>query len=144
MYRIKKITLDDVKACKFKPEPHTVSLKDNGEWYAVEKDKEIISVLCVSDKHGGKYLSENYTKPEFRGKGVFTMLLNFIVNTLYKNDLIIAHCLKASVNCYKRVGFTHYNTREFKYGTQYYMRREAFENGKEDGKTANSNRSRTV
>lgn len=115
----------------WKPEPHTVALKDDGEWWGcISEDGRLLSVVCVSEKHGGKYFSETYTPPEYRHKGLCTTLLVFLAKTQYKNDLLIAHCLNASVNCYKAAGFKHYKTREFKYGTQYFMKRTVMNYGK--------------
>lgn len=118
---IEKISLEEVQSYNFILDPHTVSLKDNGEWWGFKIDGRVISVLCVSDKHGGKYFSENYTDPEYRGQGYFTKLLDYVSNQVYKDYKCIAHCLKSSKNCYERCGYTHYKTREFKYGTQYFM-----------------------
>lgn len=125
LYTIARINLSDVKACHFKPEAHTVSLKDDGEWWAMLDEGKIVSVLCVSDKHGGKYFSENYTEPDYRGKGLFTTLLDVVANKVYNDCYKVAHCLIASKGCYKRCGFELFNTRYFKHGTQYYMRKEA-------------------
>lgn len=123
--RVKKISKEVVRDQGWKPEPHTVSLKDDGEWWGcVDDEGRLLSVVCVSDKHGGKYFSETYTPPGFRNRGFCSVLLGFLAKTEYKNELLIAHCLKASFNCYKSAGFNLFNIRKFKHGDQYFMKRE--------------------
>ena len=131
--RISRIRKEDVIAQNWKPEPHTVSLKDEGEWWGcISEDNRLLSVVCVSDKHGGKYFSETFTPVEYRGKGLCSTLLGYLAKQIYKDDLLIAHCLKASVNCYKFAGFKLEKVRHFKYGDQYFMKKEV-----SDGKTKN-------
>lgn len=129
---ISRILKSDVLAQKWKPESHTVSLKDDGEWWGVFDSGLLLSVVCISEKHGGKYFSETFTPVQYRGRGLCSALLKYLAEQVYKNDLLIAHCLKASVNCYKFAGFHLEKVREFKYGNQYFMKREA-----RNGKTEN-------
>lgn len=131
--RICRILKEDVQAQGWKPEPHTVSLKDDGDWWGcVDSEGKILSVVCVSEKHGGKYFSETFTPIQYRHSGLCSALLKYLAEQVYKDDLLIAHCLRASVNCYKFAGFRLEKVREFKYGNQYFMKREA-----NDGKTEN-------
>lgn len=125
MIMIKKLTQEDVEACSFKPEPHTVSLRENGEWWGLVKDEKILSVCCVSNRHGGKYFSQTFTPMEERRKGYCSRLLYFLANHIYYQHKCIAHCLKKSVNCYMRAGFRFVKLRKFKYGDQYYMEKDA-------------------
>ena len=127
--KAKRITHDLVRSQKWKPEPHTVALADDGEWWGLFDGDNLVSVLCVSDKHGGKYFSENYTAPEYRNKGYFCMLLNYVANVVYAGHKCIAHCLMASYNCYMLVGFKYQKTRYFKHVTQLYMIKEAEDHG---------------
>lgn len=129
--KIKIIGIEDVEKCKFKPEPHTVALKDKGCWWALLLNGEIVSVVCVSDKHGGKYYSEVFTPVEHRNRGYSTKLIRFLANKIYKNYYQIAHCLKASVNVFDRAGFRLKTIRRFKHGNQFFMEKL------KDGETEN-------
>lgn len=123
--KIKAVKKEYVQSMKWKPEPHTVALKDDGEWWGIFDDSEnLMGVVCVSNKHNGKYFSETYTAPEYRNKGYCSMLISYLAKNIYPNDLLIAHCLKSSKHCFQLAGFKQYNFREFKHGNQYFMKRE--------------------
>lgn len=122
--KIRTASQEEIKNCRFKPEPHTVALKDDGCWWALCKDGEIVSVLCVMDKNGGKCYTNVFTPKEHRGKGYSTVLVRFLSNKIYQREYQIAHCLKASVNVFERAGFRLKKVRRFKYGDQYYMEKE--------------------
>ena len=122
--KVQRIDRCLVEKQKWKPEQHTVSLKDDGEWWGCISGEILKSVVCVSDKHGGKYFSEVYTPPEYRRKGYCTLLLKCLANEVYGEQLLIAHCLKSSVGCFWSAGFRIYKKRYFKHGDQYYMKRK--------------------
>ena len=123
--KIKHIDFSEIEKQNFKPEPHTVALIDEGDWWAVvDENENILSVTCVCDRHGGKYFCQTFTPKEYRKNGYCTKLLNYLSKKVYKNDKLIAHCLKASVHCYFDAGFELTKIRPFKHGTQYYMIRE--------------------
>lgn len=117
---IKIVSKKEVQECGFKPEPHTVQFTDDGNWYAYLYGDRIVSVLCVSDKHGGKYISSCYTLPEYRKRGLQSMLITQVCED-YPNQKIIAHCLASSMKVFAGCGFEHYKTIEYKHGTQYFM-----------------------
>ena len=119
--KIKAITQEQVIACNFKPEPHTVSLKDDGCWWALMDGDEILSVVCVSNKNGGKCYSQVYTPPNHRGNGYSTKLIRTLSEKIYAKEYQIAHCLKASVNIFYNAGFALKTIRYFKHGNQYFM-----------------------
>ena len=126
---IKSVSLNEIKSCNFRPEPHTVSFDaDVQEWFAYVLGDKIVSVLGVSDRHGGKYISSCYTLPEYRKRGLLSMLILEVADR-YKGQKIIAHCLKSSRDIFAKCGFTHYRTVEYKHGTQYFMKKEATANG---------------
>lgn len=121
----KVTTLEEVRKCGFKPEPHTVSFKDDGEWHVLTMGDDIVCTVCITDKHGGKYFSEVYTVPEYRGRGLCTFLITFVADVLYPNHRCIAHCLESSVHCFERAGFKEVGYRKFKHGDQHVMQKEA-------------------
>lgn len=120
---IKQISLEYVQSLNFKPEPHTVVFSDEGQWYGYFSGDDCVAVLCVRDKKNCKYVSQCYTHPHFRGKHIMYHLVEY-VTILYSNYTITAHCLEASRNIFLRNGFTQGSIRPFKYGTQYFMRKE--------------------
>ena len=121
---IERVSVDEVKACGFKPEPHTVAFDGADEWFAYRVGENIAAVLGVSDRHGGKYISSCYTAPEYRRRGLQSMLVLYVCE-LYPNCKKIAHCLDSSKHIFEQCGFQHYRTVYYKYGTQYFMKREA-------------------
>lgn len=129
MERIVEMTLAEVQACNFHPEPHTVALKDYGAWFGYEVDGQVVAVACVCDKKTGKYVSECFTLKEFRGKGYLTAILKHICE-LYANCGLKAHCLASSRNVFEKAGFVCTAIRPFKYGTQWHMKLEGKQNAK--------------
>lgn len=128
---IEVVSFDDVRACHFKPEPHTVSLSkyDPREtWYAYKIDGKIVSVMSVSEKHGGIYIGEMYTIPEYRRRGLNSLMIMNVCE-MYPNRKKIAHCLNTSKKIMEGCGFVHYKTVYYKHGTQYYMKKEAENSG---------------
>lgn len=118
---IKIVSKEEVQKRKFGPEPHTVQFNDDGVWYAYLYAGKIESVLCVSDKHGGKYISSCYTSPEYRKRGLQSSLIMRVCED-YPESKIIAHCLQSSKRVFEGCGFYCYKTVNYKYGTQYFMR----------------------
>ncbi len=121
--KIKKIELEDVIKCGYKPEPHTVSLRDCGDWYAIEIEGRLVSFCCIRKQRNELYIGEVFTAKEFRKNGYMTMLIDYIANSLYPEYSISTHALVASKHCFELCGFKQYAFREFKYGNQYWLRR---------------------
>lgn len=124
MYSIKTMTRENVMNLGFKPEPHTVSLKDKGIWYCLCKDDEILSLLCIRKQRNELYIGEVYTPPKHRRKGYFTVLTKYVVDKIYPNYSVSVHCLEASKRGFEKAGFKQYTFREFKHGNQWWLRRE--------------------
>lgn len=121
---IKMVSLEEIKACGFKPEPHTVAFGgDVEEWFAYTLGDKIVSVLGVSDRHGGKYISSCYTLPEYRRRGLLSMLILEVIDR-YEGQKLVSHCLESSKDIFARCGFMCYKTVNYKHGTQYFMRRD--------------------
>lgn len=125
---IEMVAPDEVKACGFKPEPHTVSFTgaaDPGDtYYAYKIDGRIAGVLTVANKHGGKYIGKVFTDFPYRGRGIATKLIKYIIMQEYPGEKFIAHALITSKRIFERLGFECYKTVPFKHGTQYFMKME--------------------
>ena len=127
---IKEITKQDIALANFKPESHTVAFSDEGDWIGYYVGNKLVGVLCVCDRHGGKYISSCFTQKEFRSIGVMTSLVKYVIMK-YPTDILIAHCLISSRNIFKKLDFIEYKCVNYRHGTQYFMRRD------NSGKTEN-------
>lgn len=121
---VKPITPEKIKALNFSPEPHTVTLKDHGLWYALENDGTVVSLLCIRKQRNELYIGEVFTPKEHRRKGYMTELCNIVVNTIYQGYSVSTHALLASKHCFEKCGFKEFSFRRFKYGNQWWLRRE--------------------
>lgn len=121
--KIEKITVEEVQKCGYKPDEHTVSLKDTGDWYCLNVSGKRVSFLCVRLQKGEYYIGEVFTAKEHRRKGYFSILLDFVANNLYKGYSISTHALITSKSVFERYGFEQYAYREFKHGNQWWLRR---------------------
>lgn len=122
-YSIELITGEDVLACGYKPDPHTVSLKDHGDWYCLNVNGKRVSFLCIREQRGELYIGEVFTAKEHRRKGYFFALLDFVCNHVYPEYSISTHALLASKGTFEKCGFKQFAFREFKYGNQWWLRR---------------------
>ena len=116
--------LQEIKACGFKPEPHTVAFQDEGNWFAVKNGEKIVSCLCVKQMKNTLCMSNLYTLPEYRHRGIMTKLVDFVVNKVYAGRKMEAHCLKASREIVLAAGFHVESVVYFKHGTQWRMKRD--------------------
>lgn len=124
MLTISKVTKEQIKECNFDIDPHTVRLTDDGEWFALKKDGRIVSVLCIRIQRNELYIGEVFTEKQSRGNGFFTLLCDYVVNTIYSGYSISTHALAASKKAFERCGFEQFSYREFKYGNQWWLRRK--------------------
>lgn len=126
MYTVKLITKDKIQCLGFKPDPHTVSLKDDGLWYALCDDALVLvlSLLCIRKQRNELYIGEVFTPKEFRRKGYFSHLLKYVVDCVYPEYSISTHALLASKKCFENAGFEEFSFRHFKCGDQWWLRRK--------------------
>lgn len=124
MYLIKKISSDDVLKWEYKPDPHTVSLKDKGEWFALFVDNVAVSFLCIRKQRNEMYIGEVFTAKQYRRKGYFTALCKYVVDEIYPGLSVSTHALASSKDGFLKCGFQQFAFREFKYGNQWWLRRE--------------------
>ena len=120
---IRKTSREEIARIGLRPDEHTVSLKDKGEWYALEQDGEMITFLCIRIQRRELYIGEIFTRPEYRGRGACTRLLRFVVDEIFPGLSINTHALRASRDIFRKCGFQEYAFRHFKYGDQWWMRR---------------------
>lgn len=124
MYLVIKTSAEEIAKLKLKPDPHTVSLKDKGQWFALTENNEILSLLCIREQMGELYIGEVFTPMKYRNHGYMTELIRYVSNDIFRGFQISTHALKSSKHCFERCGFREYKFRHFKYGDQYWMRRE--------------------
>lgn len=124
MLTVRKVDNEEIQACNFSIDPHTVTLKDKGQWYALTDESKILSVLCIREQRGEHYIGEAFTDKSQRGKGYFTLLCSHVVDKIYTGYSVSTHALAASKRAFERCGFKQYAFREFKYGNQWWLRRE--------------------
>ena len=60
----------------------------------------------------------------YRKKGYFTTLLRYVADVVYPEYSISTHALASSKKGFESCGFKQYTFREFKYGNQWWLRRE--------------------
>lgn len=121
---LKIVSKEQIAACKYIPDEHTVSLRDNGIWYALEKNGILVSFLCIRVQRNELYIGEVFTAQKYRKRGYFFRLLDYVVNTIYAGYSISTHALITSKNGFLACGFKQFAFRRFKYGDQYWLRRE--------------------
>lgn len=123
---IEPVELYEIKACNFKPEPHTVQFNfdEKNEWFAYKVDGDIVAVLSIARKHGGMYIGSLFTDFPYRRNGIAEKLIRFATDILYPCDKFICHALISSKRIFEKCGFVHYKTVYFKHGTQYFMKLE--------------------
>lgn len=93
----------------------------NSSYYALTDGNTIKSIIAVKTAKNGVKLQANYTFPEYRNQGLFTLLLRCVMD-LYKDMNIYADCLHKSVGIYIKQGFEMYKIQEFKSFTIYKVR----------------------
>lgn len=91
------------------------------KYYAIIDGDIIKSVLAVREAKNGVKLQANYTFPEYRNQGLFTLLLRCVMD-LYNDMNIYADCLNKSVGIYIKQGFELYKIQKFKSFTIYKVR----------------------
>lgn len=87
-------------------------LKPTYNFFALLENGEIKSVLGISENLSIK-IHCNYTKPQDRGKGYFSRLLQEVIKQ-YEGKLITADCLEASKNIYIKSGFELIASKQYK------------------------------
>lgn len=119
-----RVSKDDVRACGFDPEPHTTSFGYDGDWLAYKVGDRIVSVLVVRKVAGKNIVSGCYTLPEFRGRGLMHLLVDYISHEdeVYKGQRMFAHCLISSKHIFEDCGYVYYRTVNYKHGAQHFMR----------------------
>lgn len=121
---IKAVPFETIKNCNFKPEPHTVILnrdKPGSVWWILDDGNSVLCVICVVERKNEVHFARTFTPKEHRGNGYCTMMLSALADRVYRERKLTAHCLRASVNCYRRAGFQLQKIKQFKHGVQYYM-----------------------
>lgn len=91
------------------------------KYYALIDGNTIKSVLAVREAKNGVKLQANYTIPEYREQGLFTLLLRCVMD-LYNNMNIYADCLNKSVGIYIKQGFELYKIKNYTSFTIYKVR----------------------
>lgn len=124
MDEIRIVNKEEIDRMHFKPEPHTVDLKDHGDWYGFFVDDRLVAVACVRIQRNSLYFGSLFTDQKFRHMGIMTKLVAYIMDTVPWHSYT-AHCLAASRNIFLKLGFTETNVRYFPGGTQYWMKKEA-------------------
>ncbi len=86
-----------------------------GDIYIFKKVKEIVGYAIIiyywSNEYGGHivFIDELYIKPQFRGKGIVTQFLQFIITKNKSNikalQLEVTGVNKRAINFYKKNGF---------------------------------------
>lgn len=86
-------------------------------YWIAENNSEIVSHIFVNRiklvprpcriKDSFAYLTNTYTKPEFRGKGIGAELLQNVINWAKAEDfeLLLVYPSEGSINFYRRLGF---------------------------------------
>ena len=98
----------------FKSDTYGVEFHDKGVWYGLYDQDSLVSVANII-KVGRKYrLKSNFTDPSRRGRGYFTLLLDWIVNERYAGKDLEADCLVSSYRIYEKLGFTVIQVKNFK------------------------------
>ena len=121
MQTIRSGRIDEIKSLKIHGKD--LIFPQNATYYVLEDESIIKCFLAVKDAKSGVKLQCNYTMPEYRRQGLFSKLLDEVINR-YKDKDIYADCLLASRNIYLSKGFTEYKIKEFKHFTIYYMKKE--------------------
>jgi len=130
--KIEEILPEDIQKMNYKPDPHTVTLKDHGKWFALFLNDVPVSFLCIRKQRNELYIGEVFTAYEHRKKGYFTTLLRYVADVVYPEYSISTHALASSKGGFESCGFKQFTFREFKYGNQWWLRR--------DGKKYDSNK----
>ena len=123
MIKIAKLSKEDVMACGYVPDPHTVTLKDDGEWYALGVDDKWVTFVCIRPRGDEMHIREVFTVPEYRRRGYLYKLVSYVVDVEYAGYQISVHALRKSRDCFKKCGFKEFSFRHFKYGDQWWLRR---------------------
>lgn len=118
-FSIREITYNDVKSLNIKD--NRLIFSPTAKYFAIVKQKKVVSVTAVKENKKGVKLQANYTFPEYRNRGLFSFLLKNICKK-YSNYDIYADCLNTSVSIYINQGFDVYDIKEFKRFTLYKVR----------------------
>jgi predicted GNAT family acetyltransferase len=111
MVECKEIEFKDVP---FRSDTYGVEFKDNGLWFGLYDQDNLVSVanvITIGKKHR---LKSNFTDPSRRGRGYFTTLLAWIVNERYAGKPLEADCLQSSYRIYEKLGFTVLEVKNYK------------------------------
>ncbi len=109
MERIAKITFEEAK--ELAKGRNELILDKEGIYYGLFIDDKLVSMTSVIEKKDIK-LKANFTLPEYRGKGYFTKLLQYICANTGKK--ITARCLDTSLGIYLKNGFNKLWERQYK------------------------------
>lgn len=124
IYSVRIIDENDIHKLKYEIDPHTVTLKDHGVWYALDRGREWVSFLCIRIQRNELYIGEVFTPKEHRKNGYFTTLLKYVSDILFPEYAISTHALITSKAGFEACGFKQYSFRHFKYGDQWWLRRD--------------------
>ena len=117
--KFRKVKYEKVKELGIRDKNLIFSPKS--EYYAIIDDNTILSVLAVKEAKNGVKLQANYTFPEYRNRGLFTMLLKCVIS-VYEYTNIYADCLNKSIGIYIKQGFELYKIQNYSSFTIYKVR----------------------
>ena len=107
----------DYSAAKNLIKDKLLIVKPEYDYYGYFQNNELVSVCGIEYKKNYTRLHCNYTKPEFRGKGYITALVEKLLNHI--PGPVKGNCLESSVNIYKKLGFAVVGTKTYRGQTAY-------------------------
>lgn len=118
---IQEITFEDAKkATKGKK---NLILKPEYKYFAIVRDGEILSLLGFLETPKGTKIHCNYTIPPLRGQGLFSNLLQYVIEA-NKGKRLYADCLQSSKEIYLSQGFSLREVKHYKSFDLYCVERE--------------------
>lgn len=105
---IVRLNHDDVMGLEFvKNSTDNISLLNDGDWWGLTIDNEIVSILKTLPYRKDKItLSGLLTNPDYRNNGYMSLLINVIINVAYPNVKgFVANCHLSSKHLFERNGF---------------------------------------
>ena len=122
---IQEITFEDAKKAT-KGEKNLI-LKPEYKYFAVVRDGEILSLLGLLETPKGMKLHCNYTRPCLRGRGLFSDLLQYVIEA-NKGKRLYADCLQSSKKIYLKKGFSLRDVKHYKSFDLYCVERDGEKN----------------
>lgn len=137
---IRVVKFADLEKCKGCKDEFNIILYDKANivYFGLWNKSELVSIMAVEEKHTHYKFRANYTPKEYRGKGYNSILLKELTK-VFGDKPILTEANNWSRPLYEKNGFIITSRRQCKYWVKYFMRREAFRNGK-DGETIKSDR----